>query len=69
MVRGAGFPSIKSMDDYDFSIVTFPPSWARRRAVLQFIEQKHSLIFWHLWLAKPCFRWRWASLRATRATK
>jgi DNA replication protein DnaC len=47
MVRGAGFPSIKSMDDYDFSHVTFPTLMGKEDVLsLQFIEQKHSLIFY-----------------------
>lgn len=45
MIRQAGFPSIKSIDDYDFSQVKFPPSLTKEDLVgLNFIKDHHSLV-------------------------
>jgi DNA replication protein DnaC len=47
MVRQAGFPSVKSLDDYDFSVVTFPDDMGREAVTsLSFIAMRHSLVFY-----------------------
>lgn len=47
MVKNAGFPSIKNIEDYDFSNVSFPALMGRDEVLsLQFIEQRRTLIFY-----------------------
>jgi len=47
MIKGAGFPSIKSIDDYDFSNVSFPQLMGEEEVrSLSFIEKKRTLVFY-----------------------
>ncbi len=47
MVKNAGFPNIKSIEDYDFSNVSFPALMDKDEVLsLQFIEQRRTLIFY-----------------------
>ncbi|WP_320128174.1 IS21-like element helper ATPase IstB [uncultured Sphaerochaeta sp.] len=47
MVKHAGFPSIKHMDDYDFSNVRFPALMGKEEVLsLDFIKQRRTLIFY-----------------------
>lgn len=47
MVRNAGFPVVKSLDDYDFSGLTFPSDMTRQMVVgLDFVRDKHSLVLY-----------------------
>jgi DNA replication protein DnaC len=45
MIKTAGFPSIKSLDDYNFSEVEMPSSITKQEMLgLDFIASKHSLV-------------------------
>lgn len=45
MVKSAGFPTVKSLEDYDFSEVTMPSSMTREQMLgLGFIKEKNSLV-------------------------
>ena len=47
MVKGAGFPTIKSLEDFDFSDVVFPEDISRKMvADLDSIREKHSLVLY-----------------------
>ncbi|MDY0245260.1 MAG: IS21-like element helper ATPase IstB [Sphaerochaeta sp.] len=47
MIKHAGFPSIKSIDEYDFSNVRFPALMSKEEVLsLEFINQKRTLIFY-----------------------
>lgn len=47
MIKGAGFPSIKSLDDYDFTNVSFPQLMGEEEVrSLSFIEKKRTLVFY-----------------------
>jgi len=47
MIKGAGFPSIKSMGDYDFANVDFPKLMTVDEVMsLSFIEKKRTLVFY-----------------------
>ncbi len=47
MIKGAGFPSIKSLNDYDFSHVSFPQLMGKEEVIsLSFIEKKRTLVFY-----------------------
>src|SRR5690554_870969 len=47
MVQHAGFPNIKSIDDYDFSHTRFPALMSKDDVLsLNFITQKRTLIFY-----------------------
>jgi len=47
MIKSAGFPSIKSLGDYDFSNVTFPQLMGEDEVKsLSFIEKKRTLVFY-----------------------
>ena len=47
MIKSAGFPSIKSIDDYDFSNVSFPQLMGEDEIrSLSFIEKKRTLVFY-----------------------
>lgn len=47
MVRQAGFPSLKSIDDFDLSLVKMPSSLTMESMLaLEFIEDKHSLVMY-----------------------
>lgn len=45
MVKSAGFPSVKNIEDFDFSEVKFPSSISREEVLsLDFIRRKHTLV-------------------------
>lgn len=47
MVKNAGFPSVKNIDDYDFSSVRFPRSISRDEMLsLDFIRNKQNLVMY-----------------------
>lgn len=47
MIKSAGFPSIKSIEDYDFSNVSFPQLMGEDEIKsLSFIEKKRTLVFY-----------------------
>ncbi|MFA6682571.1 MAG: IS21-like element helper ATPase IstB [Sphaerochaeta sp.] len=47
MIKGAGFPTIKSIDDYDFSNVSFPQLMGEKDIrSLSFIDKKRTLVFY-----------------------
>lgn len=47
MIKSAGFPSVKNIDDFDFKEVRFPASMPKEDVLsLDFISRKHSLIMY-----------------------
>ncbi len=47
MIKSAGFPSIKSIEDYDFSNVNFPKLMGEEEVKsLSFIDKKRTLVFY-----------------------
>lgn len=47
ILRGAGFPSAKRIEEYDFSCVRFPPELPKEAVCsLDFVRDKHSLVLY-----------------------
>lgn len=47
MIKGAGFPSIKDINEYDFSHVSFPQLMGEAEVMaLSFIEKRRTLVFY-----------------------